>query len=335
MSIEVVSNEKPAEPKPQAEGTALGSVSAAAGETQTPPAPEAKAPERDASEDSGTPETEAQDTSETTDAESPDAEEAASDAVEGETKPKKKSGFQRKVNKLNARITAAQLEADYWKREALKNASGTKTEAPVDLAKPASKEGKPKPEDFESHELYLDARDDWNRKEWSRAAKADAEKDRVQSEWAGKQSTFNERLAAFKAKTPDYDEVDSEITDALMEAGLPGVSPTLQGVFVRSDNGPELAYQLAKDPSEFVRICKLAPMDAVRELGKFEATLALKASASKPETKKITTAPKPIAPVGSSGKAAVKMTLEEAAKTDIKAFKKMRNEAEALKRRRA
>jgi hypothetical protein len=44
-------------------------------------------------------------------------------------KPKKKGGFQRRIDKLNAAKADAQREAEYWKQEALKSVSQSQARA--------------------------------------------------------------------------------------------------------------------------------------------------------------------------------------------------------------
>src|SRR5206468_5111195 len=81
-----------------------------------------------------------------------------------EAKPKKKGGFQRRIDKLNAAKAAAQQEADYWKRLALEKGAGEPKKDQVDSKAPAtaqSNEGKPNPDNFDTHAEYVEALTDW------------------------------------------------------------------------------------------------------------------------------------------------------------------------------
>lgn len=85
------------------------------------------------------------------------------------------------------------------------------------------------------------------------------------------------------------------------------MSLTVQEVILASDNGPELMYELAKNPEEYARICKLPAVQAARELGKFEARIS-SSQDTKKETKQLTKtkAPPPIKPVGSKASSVTK-----------------------------
>lgn len=80
-------------------------------------------------------------------------------------------------------------------------------------------------------------------------AKADADK-HTQNEqeriWNEKKAKYGERLTAFKATTPDYDQV--------LAAGPQGQlsdAPILACALIEDDNGPALVYHLAKHPALF------------------------------------------------------------------------------------
>lgn len=306
------------------EKTEGGETQATAGK-DTPqssaPAPEAEQKETEVSEPSETEATEEE-------AEEPggadDKDVAAKTGDEANDKPnpsKKKSGIQRRVDKLNGRITAAQQEAEYWKAEALKNATASKP-ATVDQPKQPAAEGKPNPNDFDTHVEYLDARDEWNKKQ----TRMEAEKERLQSAQAKATETHATRVKAFADKTPDFQETLENLDD------VPN-SPAVREIIITSENGPELLYELAKNPDEARRIAKLGPLAAAREMGKIEARLSSsKTSEAKQDPKKISQAPKPLVPVGGSGKAGTPKTLEEAAKSSYADYKRLR--AEQIKKRR-
>lgn len=258
-------------------------------------APEPKASEqKEITSESETEEAEEDGASEESDA---GRESETEDQTEAKDKPKKKGGFQRRIDKLNAAKSAAQQEADYWKREALKYQGATepKKEPQADVTKPASVEGKPSPDGYDTHAEYVEALTDWKTEQKFKEREQKAEKDRLIAEQASVAKSYTERAQAFAKEHPDFDEV---IADA---DGVP-VSSTVRGLILESDNGPALAYELAKNPEELERISKLGPMATAREIGKIEARLAAQSSDPKTETKKITKAPNPLAPVGAGGK---------------------------------
>lgn len=310
MTIQVRSHDPfaPKAPEAKAEGVEAQEQSEAAKS-----APEAvDASEQESASESETEETEAKEVSETE--ESPDEEgETEAKAQDDGTPVKKKGGFQRRIDKLNAAKTAARQEAEYWKREALKNATAPKTEAPkVETAALTSDaQGKPNPDTFDTHAEYVEALTDWKIEQRDREREQKAQQAKLMSEQERAAQTYQERLEAFKAKTPDFEDVEAELDDALISARM-RPSPALTELILSSENGPELAYELAKTPDEFIRICKLPPLAAAREVGKLESRLAPKAAAeTKTETKKLTNAPKPLEPVKAGGKGSATKSIHD------------------------
>ena len=95
--------------------------------------------------------------------------------------------------------------------------------------------------------------------------------------------------------------------DVLSEVEHIPVSLAVNNVILDSEHGPEIAYELAKNPKEYERINKLPPLAAARELGKIEARISQASSEKKkPETNKITQAPKPMNPLKGGKRAPVK-----------------------------
>lgn len=214
-------------------------------------------------------------------------------------KPKKRSGWQRRIDKLNARTSAAKQEADYWKSVALKQGADASKGAPqVEKTVTKEPEGKPNQDKFETNAEYVDALTDWKLEQRDKAREERETRDRVKSEQATVFKSHTERVEAFSKKTSDFMDVLEEVEDVSM-------SPAVQQILVESDNGPELMYELAKNREEFERINKLTPLAAARELGRIESKLAAQA-APKTDPKKITKAPQPPTPINASGGSAEK-----------------------------
>lgn len=276
------------------ESAAEGGEHSSAPAEKTPEQNEALTSESEAKDDkeSKTAESEGAEADEANEPKETDDEEPEKD----EAKPKAKKGFQRRVEKLNQRINAAQQEAEYWRREALKNATAREAPEKTDTAKPADTEGRPKADDFETHEAFVEALTDWKvdqaekkRAERETKSRAETEAQRIDREHAT-------RVQSFREKHDDFDEV--------LQEGLSDLSPSpaLEHVIKSSDHGPELLYALAKDPKEAARIARLVPMALAKEIGKLEARIATEASAAKTQSpNKITNAPKPLSPVTARG----------------------------------
>ena len=192
----------------------------------------------------------------------PEAKADGDDAEAEKAEHKKRGGFQRKIEKLQAEI------------EALKAGSQTKQPAPIDPSKPTL-------DKFESIEAYTEALTDWKlaKAEGDRAAKAEAT--RVAANW-------EKSVEAGRAKHKDFDDI--------IESEVP-ITQTMRDALLESEAGGELAYWLGRNPDEAARIGRLSPIAQVRELAKQEAKLAAEEPPAKPQPR-ATKAPEPLATVG-------------------------------------
>lgn len=278
-------------------------VTAALGDLAQGKTIEAKSEEKlaEASPKEGEPEVDPE-TEELTEADesSADEEEAETEELEAkknetqEAKPKKKGGFQKRIDKLNTKLSAIEQEREYWKQEALKKPSektDTTTQAKPDLSK------RPKTNDYASHDEYVEALTDWKLDQKLTAEKQRQAEDAIKNEAQSRIGKHSERVNVFKEAHDDFEDVIENV------AKIP-ISLTVQEAIIESDLGPELMYELAKDPKEFKRICEMKPIQAAKEIGKLESRLSKPASET-PE-KKTTKAPPPVTPVRSRGTAIVK-----------------------------
>jgi hypothetical protein len=215
--------------------------------------------------------------------------EASEDASEESKKDKpKKGGFQRRIDKLNGKL-AEERRA----REALEaRLAGyqPKQDEPK-VVETAKQEGKPSPEAFETHAEYVEALTDWKIEQRESKAKQEAEKSRLMSEQEKVFSSHQERVKSFAEKHDDFQEALESVDDIKP-------SSALVELLVTSENGPELMYELSKNREEYERIAKLSPLAAARAMGQLEARLSKPSEEPKKEIKKLTSAPKPIEPVG-------------------------------------
>lgn len=266
--------------------------------TEKTSAPEAeKQPEqKEESTESETVETE----NEEAKAQEDEADSEESEESEGD-KPKKKSGFKRRIDKLSARVAERERELEYWKAEALKQKQATEP-AKEQVNAPAP-QGKPNPDNYDSHAEYVEALTDWKVEQKYLAQKQEEEKNRAMTEQQKAYHAHVERVKSFSEKVEDFDEVIASVDD------IP-VSVPIQNLIVSSQNGPELMYELAKNKEEFARICKLPILEAVFEIGAIKAKIASKNSEEKNTTKKITAAPAPVVPVG-KGKASIVKSIDD------------------------
>jgi hypothetical protein len=292
-------------------------------EEQSAPTEEKPQKEQKKSPESDPEETEAKEESESDESEDEESDEETESKDDAKDKPKKKGGFQRRIDKLNAQKAEAQKEAEYWRRKALESAGGQDKASEKVEAKQSSQssEGEPNPDDFESHTAYVKALAVWTYKQEQKEEQAKSEKARLVQEQEKIVKTYLDRVESFKKEHKDFEDVVADVDDIQ-------VSPSLRSELLASENGPELVYELAKNRAEYERINSLPPLALARELGKLEAKLTARASeAKKQEPNKLTKAPKPIDPV-SSGKATVSKKPEEMSFSEYE-----RHRREQMKRR--
>jgi hypothetical protein len=238
-------------------------------------------------------------------------------------KPRKKNGFQKRIDKLNARVTASVQEMEYWKREALKSATAPAPESKVDQTSAAA-DGKPNIDSFESHADYVEALTDWKTEQKLKERDQRQAKSQLEIEQTNALKTHASRVESFKVQYDDFDEMMEGLADVPR-------SPALESIIVSSENGPALLYELAKNPEEAKRIAVLGPMAVAREMGKLEARLSTPAKPTK-EASKITKAPRPMDPVGKGGKGAISKSIFDPSLSQ-RDYERLR--AEQMKRRQA
>lgn len=215
-----------------------------------------------------------------------------SDAENGE-KPKKKGGFQRRLEKI-------ERERDHWRDEALRNAA--KPEAKQEEKKDPPKETpKPRLKDFADPDDWADARDTWMQEQAERKilekldSRTKAEQDKTEAQKVNE--SWEQKKATAREKYDDFDEV----LDAKVD-----VTPAMGEAIMTSDLGADIAYFLGQNLDDARRISKLSPMAAAREIGRIEAYIAEldKESDSNEEEEKPpveSKAPPPPKPVKKSG----------------------------------
>lgn len=148
---------------------------------------------------------------------------------------------------------------------------------------PVQDNGEPKREQFTDDLSYLEARQDFQLKKIA----SQVTRPQQQNNWIDKENAIRESI-------PDFDDVMEDARDR----GITIPQPSADAIS-SSDIGPEIQYHLAKNPKEAERLWSLAnPVDQIRAIGKIEAAIEARKNV-KPV--KISAAPKPIAPVKTTG----------------------------------
>lgn len=100
---------------------------------------------------------------------------------------------------------------------------------------------------------------------------------------------FTQRVDSFKKSTPDFDLIMSN-------PALPALAPEAATVVVRSENGPAIAYHLAKNPDVATRVSKMDAMSQAVAIGRIEEQITRDAQSKEP-SKVVTPAPVKVASV--------------------------------------
>lgn len=221
------------------------------------------------------------------------------------------------------KVAAAKLEAaeahNARLEQLLQEALGKKAEpepAPAPVQPPSPR---PRRADYADPDTYDTAVDAWyveqntraldtklaEREQHERAERETQQREtqeRTRAErMASATRSYNERVEAVAEKYPDYAEVvmadDVPFTDVIATA------------IVAADNGPDVAYHLARNREELTRIAGLVPVAQILEIGRLAASL------SAPPRQRVTptAAPPPISPLRRGTNAATPKSLEDIA----------------------
>ncbi len=227
--------------------------------------------------------------------------ESSKEESEKETKPKKQGGFQRRINKLNSKLSAKDQEIEYWRQEALKAKSSPNDQPQDRKQKQVSLTDKPTADDFESHEEYIEALTDWKLERKLVDRDLRQKQEQIKSEVQKKTQSHIERVKSFVESHDDFSDLMEEVDDIKVPVAV-------QEIIIESENGPELMYELAKNRKEFERICSLSPLSAAKALGKFESRLN-SSDDQKNKLNKISKAPHPPTPIRSKSASTMKKSI--------------------------
>lgn len=108
-----------------------------------------------------------------------------------------------------------------------------------------------------------------------------------------------DRFASFKARCADARGRHPDFDAAVFDPQAP-IAPVLAEALLEADDGPELAYFLAKNPADAVRLGRLSPPQAAIELGRIVARWG------RPPARKTTNAPAPVSTLGGASASADK-----------------------------
>lgn len=240
-------------------------------------------------------ESEGEDESSDEEKEEEDAEVAAKDASD---KPKKKGGFQKKIEKRDKIISDKDQEINFLRQQLMTKTPNPTAEPKIETQPNLPLPGMPKETEFENVRDYEKALIRWEVKQELLEEKRKESLSAFEREKQVKLQKHSERFREFIKNDEDL-TVDWKQTIDLVGNNIP---MTLHDEIVDSDVGPSLMRFLSDNPDEMRRICTLPYQKIAKELGKLEVIVSSKKSASPAKEKtKTSKVPSPVKTVRAKG----------------------------------
>jgi hypothetical protein len=187
--------------------------------------------------------------------------------------------------------------------------------------KAAEAPGEPKLHDYPSLEAYQKALTEFILDQREAQKKAEAQIAEAKSAEEKIQAAFSKSQKSARSLHPDYDEM----IESVKAPEGPGVMDMRQAM-LEDEAGGEILYYLAGHPEELKRIAAMTPHSAVREIGRLSATLAPPSAANGKPQPKLSSAPRPPAPLSrpSAGTSKKDILDEDFAREDFRGWSKAR-----------
>ena len=227
------------------------------------------------------------------------------DDTAAEPEPKKAKGVQKRIDELTRqrederrRAEAAEARLDRA-LSALEKGVTKELQPTGELKEPQKPVLDPSnPEAYNTaFEQYITERANYVAEVKVREKLAEEDKKRKDQELADQQKqvqqSYLQRVQKATEKYPDYHEV--------AESPEVQVSIPMASAIAHSEEGPEIAYYLGKNPAEAERISKLVPQLQLVELGKIVAKITTPAPSPKP----VSAAPSPGKPIKAGSEATI------------------------------
>ncbi|HAS52776.1 MAG TPA: hypothetical protein DCS42_00955 [Nitrospiraceae bacterium] len=258
---------------------------------------------------------------ETADPEKNAGEEAAAVAAEEQkraaevekSKAHTEPGVQKRIDRESAKRKRAEEDAAYWRgrAEALETGRKAPDKPEGDVSPPWNGSGgqkeaaRPKEDDFETHNDYIEALTDWKVQEslkGEQVRRAQTEQktasDRQQAEFEQAKKTVHE------AGVKEYGD---EYIEGVLENPDLTITPSMALFITDSDVGHKLAYHLGQNTETAEKIAGMSPVKQAREMLALEQQL---------KAKQTTKAPEPLTPLKGGAKPAVDWTNPELSTED-------------------
>lgn len=247
-------------------------------------------------------------------------ESADPDSGDAPAKPRKKPGVHQRIDELTKARYDAEREAQYWREQAMRQKPQQQPAEPGTSPAPAAAPAETDEPTLESCDFDVA---EFNRRhyQWLR------EQERKQEQAQQRQRTLAERVEAFRAEHPDYDQVAHNpqvpITKAMAEE------------IIETDNPPAIAYYLGQNPQEAAQIAQMSERAMARAIGRIEAKLSAQAAPSptppaQPTPKTVTRAPAPVTTL-SGGAPAVTKSPDQMTQREYEQWRREQRAAKGLR----
>jgi hypothetical protein len=196
-----------------------------------------------------------------------DAADAAAAAANGDPPPgAKRRDPGERIQEVVAERNAAMEWGQYWYNTARAQMGQPPPGAPPAGAAPPPGE-KPRPllKDYADADKWAEAVTEWTDERVERGVAAGLSKADAQRQNTNAAEKFQERVAAFRATTPDFDAVTQN-------PALP-ISTPMATAIMGSELGPQIFHHLGRNPTEAARIARLPPHQQAIAIGKIEGRL--------------------------------------------------------------
>ena len=226
-----------------------------------------------------------------------------------ETKGIRSESIKQRIREATARAAEAKRERDYWRAEAerVRQEREAQRQPPQEPQQAQNKRALPfKPEEFETYEDYLDARDEYRRQEWEYEQRSQAQIDAYAQQLDGYFSTYREKMS--KAFNGDFESrVSEEVRNLRVSAALDaneriGPDNIIADEIVCCENPAAVSLYLSDHPDELQRLMTLpSPQHIAREIMKIEAKAeGVTAGTPPPGPRPLSQAKPPVRPVTAS-----------------------------------
>lgn len=197
----------------------------------------------------------------------------------------KPSGVQKRLDELTRNWRQTERDRDHWRELALRSQQQPQQQSQAAHGEPTLEAAGGDMTKFVREHAA------WVAREELRKAREEEANQKKQERLKESTKKYQERVAKALSKYEDFEDLTSD-------PNLP-ITEDMADYIRESDEGPEVAYWLAKNPQEASRIAQMNGRDADRALARIEARISTPASAPA-APKPVTNAPPPPPTVGTA-----------------------------------